>query len=98
MSLDDKALEYLGAGNVLTPAVGEQLWRCLAVHSLIARLRKRGHTITCKMKRRGTRSWGEYRLAPVVQAVDDGPPRPFDAALRLGPFARRGLVVTLDAT
>ena len=64
MTVDDMALEYLKAGLTLTPAVGEKLWRCLAVHSLVARLRKRGYVISCKRRfdKDTRRIWGEYRL------------------------------------
>lgn len=70
MSIDDHALAFLQAGGVLTPAVGEEKWRCLAVHSLVSRLRERGHTITCKRQfdRQTRRTWGEYRyVAPVTR-------------------------------
>ena len=65
MSIDDAALAFLQAGGILTPAVGEAKWRCLAVHSLVARLRKRGHVIPCKWRYDATtrRKWGEYKLA-----------------------------------
>ena len=69
MSIDDAALQYLLAGGVLTPAVGEAKWRCLAVHSLVARLRKRGHTIPCQWRYdpQTRRRWGEYRIAQPQQ-------------------------------
>ncbi len=68
MSIDDKALALLLTGAVLTPAVGEEMWRCLAVHSLVARLRKRGYIIPCKMRRDADtrRVWGEYRLVEPI--------------------------------
>ena len=63
MSIDDEALAYLQTGAALTPAIGEERWRCLAVHSMIARLRKRGYNIACKMRRsEAGRNYGEYRL------------------------------------
>ncbi len=66
MSLDTEVLEYLRTGAVLTPAVGEERWRCLAVHSAVARVRKllpAGQRITCKMRRSPAgRPYGEYRL------------------------------------
>ena len=64
MSVDDAALAFLEAGGVLTPAVGEAKWRCLAVHSLVARLRKRGYVIPCRHRYDATtrRKWGEYTL------------------------------------
>ena len=68
MSIDDKALALLQSGAVLTPAVGEELWRCLAVHSLVARLRKRGYIIPCKMRRNAEtgRVWGEYSMVEPI--------------------------------
>lgn len=64
MSIDDQALEFLKTGAVLTPSIGEEKWRCLAVHSLVARLRSRGYTIACKRRydKSTKRIWGEYRL------------------------------------
>lgn len=69
MSIDDQALEFLQSGGVLTPAVGEEKWRCLAVHSLVARLRKRGFSIPCKRRhdKESGRIWGEYRLSQPEQ-------------------------------
>ena len=69
MTLDDRALEYLQSGGVLTPAVGQELWRCYAVHSIAARLRKRGYVIPCKLRhnKETGRSYGEYRLSQPVQ-------------------------------
>ena len=66
MNLDDKILEFLKDGGVLTPAVGEERWRCLAVHSAVARLRQRGHVIPCKRRFDPVtrRTWGEYQLCP----------------------------------
>lgn len=66
MSLDAQVLEYLQTGAVLTPAVGEERWRCLAVHSAVARVRKllpAGQRVVCKMRRSPSgRRYGEYRL------------------------------------
>ena len=63
MSLDTDVLAYLQTGAVLTPAVGEERWRCLAVHSSVSRLRTAGHRIDCKMIYPPSgRRYGEYRL------------------------------------
>ena len=68
MSIDDQALAVMQSGVVMTPAVGEERWRCLAVHSLIARLRKRGYIIETKMRRNDEtgRVWGEYRMVEPI--------------------------------
>ena len=53
--------------------VGEERWRCLAVHSAVARVRKllpAGQRITCKMRRSPSgRPYGEYTL--VVERQED---------------------------
>ena len=62
-SLDAQVLAYLQTGAVLTPAVGEERWKCLAVHSSVARLRAVGHKIDCKMIYPPSgRRYGEYTL------------------------------------
>jgi hypothetical protein len=58
---DARILSHLKRGAI-TPAVAYARYRCLALHSAIARLRKAGHRIVCTMKRRGTRHWGEYKM------------------------------------
>ncbi|MBC7939732.1 MAG: hypothetical protein H7Z19_08210 [Chitinophagaceae bacterium] len=61
MSHDTRILAHLKRASI-TPAVAYAKYRCLALHSAISRLRGLGHRITCTMRARGTRRWGEYRL------------------------------------
>lgn len=67
-SHDSDILAALQRGDVLTPAIAHERWGVLALHSAIARLRKRGHNIPCKM----VNGHGEYKLvsAPQEQPVN----------------------------
>lgn len=69
MTLDDRILAHLQTGATLTPMIAEQEFDCYALHSAIARLRKRGYVIACKMRRNteSRRIYGEYRLMPMIQ-------------------------------
>lgn len=62
MSQDDEVLEYLKSGRTITPDSAHRLCGTLALHSLIARLRKKGNLIPCTMRRNGRSIFGEYRL------------------------------------
>ena len=61
MSEDKRILSHLKRGPI-TPMQAYRIAGCLALHSAISRLRKDGHLITCTMKSRGRKRWGEYRL------------------------------------
>ena len=82
-ALDAQILSALKSGEALTPAIAAERWRCLALHSAIARLRERGHSISCVMVSANGRRYGTYRLnvAPqgsvrgVEHAGADGPAR-----------------------
>ena len=66
IDLDNAILAYLQTGAALTPAIADEKWRCLALHSAVSRLRERGHNITCTMRSGNGRRWGEYSL-PATQ-------------------------------
>lgn len=61
MTEDKAILRHLKRATI-TPRQAYRIAGCLALHSAIARLRKLGHRITCTMRAKGTRRWGEYRL------------------------------------
>lgn len=69
MSQDDTVLQALKAGEVLTPALAWDRWRMTALHSAIARLREKGHDITCTMRSGNRKRWGEYRLVEQLRLV-----------------------------
>lgn len=60
-STDARILSHLKRGTI-SPAVGFTRYRCCALHSAIARLRKAGHDIRCTMTVRAGRRFGVYTL------------------------------------
>lgn len=67
MSQDALILAHLKAGHLLTPAIAAEKWRCLALHSAIARLRKAGYRIICTWRSGNGRVYGEYRISEPAQ-------------------------------
>lgn len=63
MSQDDKIAAHLEAGETVTPESARQLCGTLALHSLIARLRRRGYAIDKAMRHENGKHFGEYWLA-----------------------------------
>lgn len=63
MSQDDKILAHLEAGNTVTPLDAFTIAGTLALHSLIARLRKRGYRIDMEMRHDNGKHFGEYWIA-----------------------------------
>ena len=63
MSQDDLVLAHLECGNTITPLEALQLAGTLALHSCIARLRKRGYAIDKTMRSANGKRFGEYWLA-----------------------------------
>ena len=63
MSQDDKVLEYLQAGNTITPLEAYEIAGTLALHSLVSRLRKKGYRIDMEMRHDNGKNFGEYWLA-----------------------------------
>ena len=61
MTEDQAILRHLKRASI-TPRQAYRIAGCLALHSAISRLRKEGHRITCTMRSRGVKRWGEYRL------------------------------------
>ena len=66
---DSAILAALQSGDVLTPAIAASRWGCLALHSAIARLRKLGHDIPCRMVTHNDRRHGEYRYVRLTGAT-----------------------------
>lgn len=63
MSQNDAILDYLRAGNTLTPAAAYSLFGTLALHSRITELRDRGHVIDCRLaKVPSGKTVGHYTL------------------------------------
>ena len=62
MSQDDKVLAHLEAGNTITPLEAFNLAGTLALHSLVARLRKKGYIIDMQMRHDNGKNFGEYWL------------------------------------
>ena len=62
MSQDDKILAHLEAGNTVTPFEALQIAGTLALHSCIARLRRRGYRIDMTLERENGRQYGRYWL------------------------------------
>lgn len=67
MTQAERILEYLRAGNQITPAEAYEKFGCLALHSRIAQLRGEGHNIACRMVTRGPKRWGSYYLVRQVE-------------------------------
>lgn len=59
-------LEWLEAGNTLTPAEAYEKFGTLALHSRISELRAEGWNIVMHIRTGNGKRWGEYQLA------DDG--------------------------
>ena len=72
MSTDDRILDWLRAGRTLTPKVAYTEFGCLALHSAIARLRRRGFDVRHKRAQRGATFWGEYRLVALDSTKLEG--------------------------
>jgi len=66
MSQDDQVLEWLKSGRAITPAQAHTLCGTLALHSIIARLRARGHVIDCEIQSNGKSRWGLYTRTPIA--------------------------------
>lgn len=65
MSQASEILARLRAGEVITPRDAFARHGTLALHSVIAELRRRiepGLEIACELKTKGSKRWGEYRL------------------------------------
>ena len=58
----DRILDYLRAGNTLTPYRALVEFGTLALHSRIAELRERGHAIECRLIEHAGKRVGEYSL------------------------------------
>ena len=67
MSEDAMILAHIRAAGSITPSQAYESAGCLARHSAIARLRKRGHRIICTMRRGNGKMWGEYSLSEPQQ-------------------------------
>lgn len=63
MSQNEAILEYLRAGNTITPAEAYSLCGSLALHSRIAELRAGGYRIDGEIRTGNGKRWGEYWLA-----------------------------------
>lgn len=63
MTQDDTILAHLQSGSAITPAEAAERWSILALHSAIARLRKRGYVIACRIMTSNGRRWGEYKIS-----------------------------------
>ena len=61
MTEDQAILKHLRRSTI-TPSTAYTRYRCLALHSAIARLRKLGYRINCTMRAAGTKRWGVYKL------------------------------------
>jgi Helix-turn-helix domain len=63
MTQEDSILAWLKSGYAITPLAAFRRHGCLALHSAVARLRKRGHKITCRIMVTPTGArHGVYRL------------------------------------
>ena len=63
MSQTDQILQYLEAGNSITPREAYAMVGSLALHSRIADIRDRGYRVEKIMHSENGRRWGEYFLA-----------------------------------
>ena len=63
VSQTDAILQYLEAGNTITPAEAYEMVGSLALHSRIAEIRERGYAVQKQMHHSEGRTWGEYWLA-----------------------------------
>lgn len=59
-------LEYLEAGNTITPAEAFTRFGTLALHSRIAELRERGVAIDCEIVRLNGKNVGRYSMPLLV--------------------------------
>ena len=66
MSKDDIVLAALQRGESLTPLDGFRLCGTLALHSLVARLRKREIAIDCEMVHENGRNYGRYSMRQAI--------------------------------
>lgn len=67
MTQDDLILSRLQEGRTITPAEAASEWGILALHSAVARLRKRGYLIECEIRTGNGKRWGRYQLLPAME-------------------------------
>ena len=63
VSQNEAILAHMEGGDTITPAEAYALYGCLALHSRIAELRRKGYRIDGEMHSDGKRRWGEYWIA-----------------------------------